>query len=316
MYSQYDPANFSPWTGNLYDNASGRALDSNYYRPMQGLGNVWVGGFRGSSSYHSLQMSIRRANRRGLSYGVAYTWSKSMMYTGQSPYPENDYFKDRWYGPAFNGAPHVLTANYIYDLPGLGKRYGIRPLGWIVDNWTVSGITSWQSHGMYGTPGLSFTGNSSSNPTPNMTGSAEGARLNAVGNPTLSNPDFYHNIDPNAFLPPAPCSNTNRTMDCFGNAGSGSIMSVPVWMNNWDVTLAKRFPLWSERRNITFRAEFYNLPNHTQFSGINNTLQYDLVSYQNWLAGKGSLVQSNTQFGRYTGARAPRQVALTLRVQF
>jgi hypothetical protein len=105
-------------------------------------------------------------------------------------------------------------------------------------------------------------------------------------------------------------------MACFGNTGSGSIMSVPIWMNNWDLTLAKKFPLWSERRNITFRAEFYNLPNHTQFSGINNTLQYDLVSYQNWIQGKGNLVQSNALFGRYTGARAPRQVALTLRVQF
>ena len=164
MYSQYDPKNFSPWTGNLYDNASGRNLDSNYFRPMQGLGNVWAGGFRGSSSYHSLQMSIRRANRRGLSYGLAYTWSKSMMYTGQSPYPVNDPFKDRWYGPTFNGAPHVLSANYIYDLPGLGKKFNMKPLGWVMDNWTVSGITSWQSHGMYGTPGLSFTGTSSSNP--------------------------------------------------------------------------------------------------------------------------------------------------------
>ena len=34
------------------------------------------------------------------------------------------------------------------------------------------------------------------------------------------------------------------------------------------------------------------------------------------IQGKGNLVLSNSQFGRYTGARAPRQVALTLRVQF
>jgi hypothetical protein len=316
MYSQYDPANFNPWTGNLYANASGRALNDNYFRPMPGLGNVWVGGFRGSSNYHSLQMSVRRANRRGLSYGLAYTWSKTMMYTSNSPYPEDPWFKKRWYGPAFNGAPHVLVANYIYDIPGLGKRFNIKPLGWITDNWSVSGITSWQSQGRYGAPGVSFTGNTSSNPTPNMTGSAEGARLNVVGNPTVANPTFFNNIDPTAFLPPVACNQTFQNKSCFGNAGNGSIMKVPIWMNNWDLTLAKRIPLGGERRALTFRAEFYNLPNHTQFSGVNNTLQYDLSSYQKWIAGQGNLVLSNNQFGRYTGARAPRQVAMTLRFQF
>jgi hypothetical protein len=316
MFSQYDPANFSPWTGNLYANANGRALNDNYFRRMAGLGNVWVGSFRGSSSYHSLQISVRRANRRGLSYGLAYTWSKTMMYTGNGYYPENAFFKNWYYGPAFNGAPHVLSANYIYEIPGLGRKFNIRPLGWVTDNWAVSGITSWQSHAMYGPPGISMTGTSSSNPAPNWTGSAEGARLVVVGNPTMANPDFYHNINAGAFQLPVGCSQTRQTMDCFGNAGSGSIVSVPIWMNNWDMSLMKNVRLGGERRMLTFRAEFYNLPNHTQFSGINNTLQFDLASYQNWIQGKGSLVQSNAQFGRYTTARNPRQMAMTLRFQF
>jgi hypothetical protein len=149
-----------------------------------------------------------------------------------------------------------------------------------------------------------------------MTGSAEGARLNVVGNPTVANPTFFNNIDPTAFLPPVACNQTFQNKSCFGNAGNGSIMKVPIWMNNWDLTLAKRIPLGGERRALTFRAEFYNLPNHTQFSGVNNTLQYDLSSYQKWIAGQGNLVLSNNQFGRYTGARAPRQVAMTLRFQF
>jgi len=327
MYSQYDPKYFSPWTGNLYANASGRNIDSNYFRPMQGLGNVWVGSFRGSSSYHSFQMSVRRGNRRGLSYGLAYTWSKTMMYTGNSAYPTNPFFKKWFYGPAFNGAPHVLAANYIYEIPGrealfrlLPARLGkinVRPLGWVMDHWSVSGITSWQSHGMYGVPGISMTGTSSSNPAPNWTGSAEGARVVMTGNPVMSNPDFDHNINAAAFQLPVACSQTRQTMDCFGNAGSGSIMSVPIWMNNWDVSLIKNFPIGGERRQLTFRAEFYNLPNHTQFSAINNTLQYDLASYQKWIAGTAtSPTLSNSQFGRYTTARNPRQIAMTLRFQF
>lgn len=207
----------------------------------------------------------------------------------------------------------MIGANYIYEIPGLGKRFNIRPLGWVTDHWSISGITTWQSHGLYGVPGISLTGTNSSNPSPNWTGSAEGARLVMVGNPEASNPNFYNNINASAFQLPVACSQTHQDMDCFGN---GSIFKVPIWINNWDVTLAKNFPMGGERRMFTFRAEFFNLPNHTQFSAVNNTLQFDLGSYQNWIAGKGSLVQSNTQFGRYTSARNPRQIAMTLRFQF
>jgi hypothetical protein len=263
-------------------------------------------------------VSVRRANRHGLSYGLAYTFSKTMIYSGFPYYPGNSFFKKWYYGAAWNnsGAPQVLAANYIYDIPGLGKRFNIRPMGWVTDHWSLSGIWSWQGHGMYGAPSISITGTSSSNPAPNWTGSAEGARLVVVGNPTLSNPTFYNNINAAAFQLPVACSQTRQTMDCFGNAGNGAIFSVPIWMNNLDMSLIKNIPIKSEKRMLTFRAEFYNLPNHTQFSAINNTLQFDLASYQNWIAGKGSLVQSNSQFGRYTTARNPRQVAMTLRFQF
>lgn len=64
-------------------------------------------------------------------------------------------------------------------------------------------------------------------------------------------------------------------------------MFQPTTMSNWDMTFAKTFPLKGEKsRGFTFRAEMYNIPNHTQWSGIN------------------------------TSARAPRQMAMTLRFQF
>ena len=231
-------------------------------------------------------------------------------------YPGNDFFKKWFYGPTFNGAPHVISANYIYEIPGLGRKFNVRAAG--LGDGPLVGLrnTSWQSHALYGVPGISITGTSSSNPSPNWTGSAEGARLVVIGDPTVANPTFYNNINAAAFQLPVACSQTRQTMDCFGNAGSGSIFKVPIWMNNWDMSLSKVVPLKSERRNLTFRAEFFNLPNHTQFSGINNTLQFDLGSYQKWIAGQGPLVQSNSQFGRYTTARNPRQVAMTLRFQF
>jgi hypothetical protein len=151
-----------------------------------------------------------------------------------------------------------------------------------------------------------------------MTGSAEGARMFAIANPTLPSDQvtFWNTFNWQAFQLPVPCSWTRQTTACFGNAGNGSIINVPTFMNNWDMSLAKNFPLKGERRALIFRAEFYNLPNHTQFSGINSAIQYDLGSYQKWINGQGSLVQSNNQLGRFTSARNPRQIALTLRLQF
>ncbi len=316
LFSQYDPANFNRWTANLAANASGRALNDNYFRPLAGLGAVTNSGFRGSNSYHSLQVAVRRALSRGLSYGLAYTFSK-ITSEGNPTIYSDPFFKDRNRGPSYAGAPHILVVNYVYDVPGLGQRLNLKPLGWITDNWTLSGIYQWQSHGRMGIPGFSFTGTSSTKPAPNFTGSAETARAVVIGDPTLPSDQvtFYNTWNAAALQPPVPCSEGRQTMDCFGNAGAGSLISIPTWMNNWDMTFAKNFRL-GERRQLTFRVEMYNIFNHTQFSSLNSTVQYDLGSFQNWIAGAGALKQTNSQLGRYTGTQAARRMAMSLRFQF
>ena len=313
MFSQFNPEYNNPWQGNLAPTASGKALNDNYFRPLAGLGGITYNNFEGTSNYHALQVGVRRAMSRGLQFGIAYTMSKTMS-SGTSVY-----FTDKFrnYGPSFSGAPHIFVANYIYDLPGLGKKFNKRALGWVIDNWKVSGITEWQSHAITGIPGFSFTGTSTSNPAPNLTGSAEGARMVVLGNPELPNDkvDFYHTFNPNVFQPPTPCSWTNQSLACFGNAGPGSLMKIPTWVNNWDMTMAKNFTV-KEKYHFVFRAEAYNVWNHTQFSSINSGISYDLGSYQNWIAGKSDLVQTNNQLGRYNGALAPRRMAFSLRFQF
>jgi hypothetical protein len=302
-------------------NASGKAINDNYFRPMVGIGSATAADFANSSNYHSLQVSVRRNLSRGLSYGVAYTWNKSMGYGNPSPYSDQ-FFQMRNYGPSYSGAPHVAVINYIYQIPGLGKRLNMKPLGWVTDNWTLSGITSWQSNARVGVPGISFSGTTTLNPSPNMTGSYEGARLNVTK--SLSVPsdqvNFYNTFDASGLEIPMPCSWTPGTtpqkgigqnMSCFGNAGGGSLVKVPYGMNNWDLNLSKNFPLGSERRYISFRAEMYNFPNHTQFSGINNSPTYDLAKWQ-----AGTVSQTNANLGRYTSVRNPRQMSMSLRLQF
>ena len=101
-------------------------------------------------------------------------------------------------------------------------------------------------------------------------------------------------------------------MSCFGNAGPGSLINVPgTRVTNFDMTFAKNFPLKSEKRVLMFRAEMYNIFNHTSFSGWNIGPSYD---WSNWLAG--NLVQTNSGLGRYNSALSPRQMSMSLRLQF
>src|SRR5205814_9386652 len=105
---------------------------------------------------------------------------------GNSP-SGSPYFPDKFrnYGPAYQPTPHVANINYIYDVPGLGQKFHIRPLGWVTDHWTISGITQIRSNIRVGVPGISFSGTTTAHPQMNCTVGAEAARMLMVGNPQL-----------------------------------------------------------------------------------------------------------------------------------
>ena len=67
-------------------------------------------------------------------------------------------------------------------------------------------------------------------------------------------------------------------------------------INNWDVSFSKRTQIF-ERATLQFRAEFFNLLNHTQYSGVGTSF------------GAATL-------GQVTSARDPRITQLGLRLQF
>jgi hypothetical protein len=60
-----------------------------------------------------------------------------------------------------------------------------------------------------------------------------------------------------------------------------------------------------------FRAEMYNIFNHTQFTAANISPTYNWPAWQT-----GVLIQTNANLGRYTSAANPRQMSLSLRLQF
>ena len=128
-------------------------------------------------------------------------------------------------------------------------------------------------------------------------------------------------INTAAFSIPFPCSQqpaadphygVGENLSCLGNAGAGSLLNIPgTRVSNLDMTITKNFPLKHEGRNLQFRAEMYNLPNHTQFSAFNIAPSYD---WRNWLQGR--LVQTNASLNRMTATLNPRQMEMSLRLVF
>ena len=373
-FAQYNPSWASPMSQYLLNpaknggftqgNAGGLDLSSNYfYGPslcagcVFGLGALTSDAFDMSSDTQALQIVVRRNMTRHLSYGFSYNFMKTMNTFGagggglvgshSAIFPD----KFRNWGPTYLPAPQTITFNYVYEIPNLGQKLNFKPLGWVTDHWTWSGITQWRSDAMAGIPGISFSGtNSTTNPQENWTGGSEGARMFVVGNYRLSSigqsPAFEGGtavassqgspaasgygangtpgnqlINEAAFQIPNPCSLTaaanprygqGESMECFGNAGAGSLINVPgTRVSNFDMTFSKSFPLKSERRLLMFRAEMYNIFNHTDFSSWNIGPSYD---WSNWL--NGNLVQTSSSLGRYSAALNPRQMSMSLRFQF
>jgi hypothetical protein len=86
----------------------------------------------------------------------------------------------------------------------------------------------------------------------------------------------------------------------FGNAAKNDIRLPGV--NNWDFALYKNFQTpwlgvayWGEKSEIQFRAEFFNVWNHTQFSGLGTTF-------------------GTPSFGRATSVSPPREIQLGLKL--
>jgi len=401
LFSQYDNAAawVNPYTAYLQNNAYLQNLGLTYtgnpalglngsqyvyqtplYYPgtanvcptcVPGYGNITKEAFEETANYHALQVNVRRNMTKRLSYGFSYTWNKSMGPGFGALLNNNDpgtarstVFPDKYrnWGPSYSPTPMYFTANWVYEPPNLGKKLNFKPLGWITDNWTVSGLMQWRSDAMTGVPIISFantngacTSSSNCYPQWNWTGSTEGARLNVTGDWRLSSIGQSVQIDPaysttnnitpqpgnpavpnaypmlgngdnrlintQAFTIPYPCSKVaqadphngiGENMSCFGNAGPGSIINVPgTRVANFDMTFAKSFPLKSEGRSLQFRAEMYNIFNHTQFSGFNIGPQYDWRNWEN-----GVLVQTNSSLNRMNGALNPRQMSMSLRLQF
>jgi len=235
-----------------------------------------------NSSYNALEMMLQKRFSHGLQFQAAYTFSKSM--DDGSTFEETlDPFNFRASRALsiFNSKQRFVIS-YDWELPSTRYR-GFA--GRILNDWEVSGITQFQS----GFPirlnneddtelinSIFFLGTEA----PNLNGPLQ------ILNPK-TNGGFYLNYNQFSDPPLGQFNNgTQRTICC----GPG--------LDDWDFSVHKKIVL-SETKYVQFRAEIFNVFNHTNFSNPD-----------------GGYSDGPTEFGKITSAGDPRLLQFALKFFF
>ena len=277
-------------------------------RPYPEYSQIPWRGDTGNSSYNALAVSLKSNFSHGLLVSANYTWSHSIddgsngSGDGDSVAPQNVSCFPIGAAPcgeradsAFD-APNVFNANFIYELPfGAGKPYGSenRFVRAISSYWQISSIFIARSGFPVNltTNGTGPDGNTN-NQRPNL---VPGQPLYLAGG----------SINPNAFCTPGIADPLYPGGMCpagFGDVPRNFLRGPGTWQSDW--ALSRRFPI-TERTQLQFRAEVFNIFNKAQFANPDG-----LISAADF--GRVYLPLNTTPIGTGT----PRQFQFLLKLQF
>ena len=249
---------------------------------------------RANSNYNALQARYQQRLFKGFSGLISYTWSKSIddasnFFTsaGDPNFPQNSYDVSAERGRSNFDVSQRLSVSYSYLFPfGKGRQYlsNAGVMSTLLTGWETFGIVTLQTGRPFTVALLSEIDNSGTGRS--ILGFGANDRPNVAGNPTLSNPTPERWFNTSAFVFPAPGT--------FGNAGR-NIVDGPGYQNV-NVSLVKNTAL-SEKFNLQFRTEFFNLFNHPNFNLPDNFL-------------------GSPTFGRISSARDPRHIQFGMKLLF
>ncbi len=113
------------------------AKNNDFLRPYRGYGDIQDNTWGGTSNYNSLQVQVNRRYTSGFQYGVAYTYSKSFDYANDDTSDVNlsRPYKEFNYAPSDFDQTHILTVNYIYDVPSASRKWNNGFVKALFDNW-------------------------------------------------------------------------------------------------------------------------------------------------------------------------------------
>ena len=239
-------------------------------RPWPTVGTINGEGYNGNSNYNGLQLKVQRDFSKGLALILGYTWSKSIDDTAGSGQngdalgasaPQDAYnwqVSDR--GLSGQDIRNRFVASFVYDLPvGRGKAFLNRggPVNLLLGGWQLNGIVTLAS-------GSPLTALETFNSENFDSGNRRPDQVCSPNNLSHSRPradQVLEFFDTSCFQ--------QATLYTYGNAGRNTIIGPGV--KNVDGGIYKNFKL-TEALTLQFRAEAFNLFNHSDFAQPGQTL--------------------------------------------
>lgn len=244
--------------------------------------------FQGTSNsiYHGLQLTLNKRFSRGFSVLSSYTWSKTIddaigaNISGDPQFPQDSRNLRAERAVSSAHIPHRWVSSFVWQLPLLAKRGLVER---VFGGWQFNGIVAVQSgdyKSVIEAVDIALVGR------PNQINQ----RPNVIRDPNNGPKTTDEWFDKSAFVRLDPRTDAGR----FGNAGRNIVQNPGRF--DTDVSLFKHFRLREDIR-LQFRAEFFNVLNHTQWND-----PVTEIDSQN--------------FGKITSAAAPRRVQLALKLIF
>jgi hypothetical protein len=285
------------------DNAAG-TLTLQSRRPYNGTyccADISMALNEGHSNYNSLQTKLEKRYSDGIYLINSFTWSHTMdQASGHLEEDDGDteyvnlYNMAGDYGRSSLDQPINETLAITYDLPyGHGRQFGSNasyPLELIAGGWEASAINQYTS----GLPvNLTYAPSTAQEVDASLLASYY--RANVSGNPVLPSSAQMKTSTFLSYLNPATVTAPSADNTPFGNAGR-NIARAPNY-DTLDLSVHKRFPLWSEASGLEFRVDSFNTLNR--------------VNYQ---APDG--VATDSTFGQITTAYPARELQGALKLIF
>ncbi len=262
------PTNTNQYNRRLYNAASlyngSTCITNNCY--SQTITEANMGS---NENYNSLQLSVEQRLSYGLTLLGNFTWSRAI---DDTPYNQsstaiaanNSYvlpiyepnFKRLDYGRSDFDHTSVASISFVYALPKVMKDSS-PALRYLVNYWQASGLFQARS-------GDPLTIASAANNNSGSGQDRDRAVLTGLpygGSACPANSHCKSYLNPASFAANAPGT--------YGSIVKGSF-SGPHYVDI-DMSIARNFPI-KERAALQFRAEYFNLLNHTNFGDPNTTL--------------------------------------------
>lgn len=247
-------------------NPNGTATDIlilDQLRPYKGYRSIAMIQPRYNSNYHSLQVYAQRRFSGSSQMNLAYTLSKNLTDSpnDRTTSPQDSYDIRSEYQRATLDRRHILTVNYIYELPFFKKQEDF--VGKVLGGWQASGIFVYNS-------GLPFTATTSNLDYAGLAliNANPAARPNLLCDPNANAPHTQQQYFNTACFQLNPSNTATGLQNTPGNAGRGVIEGPPT--KRVDFTLSKNLH-FGERLGVQFRTEVFNIFNHTNFRSFVST---------------------------------------------